>query len=638
MASFYRTLAFGLSYIAVLTLTGCPDDITKKDQNQGNLPTDFESVDASDSAGTEKDAAVNPDVVPETCETNAQCAALVKDSDACLVALCDVTTQKCFVGEKKDLSECDDANACTLFTVCMDGECISPNNQVLACNDANPCTADTCDADSGCVHTPNEGACDDGNPCTVGDTCSLGVCTGEPGGCGCEADLDCAQFDDGNLCNGTMVCENGFCKLAEGSQVVCPASDDPCVTSQCVATTGECVTAPAPEGTACSDGISCTLGDGCTQGKCVAGTDQCPQCVSSAECAEFDDGNACNGAVLCINGKCASLGPVSCPQVGPCLSSKCDPATGQCAQSPAPQGTSCDDFNACTVADTCSNGVCQGGKLKNCDDKNPCTFDECSPKTGTCQHMTAPDCGGMCGDGTCGPQDSCTTCPEDCGFCPDECGDGECTPNEDCLVCPVDCGNCGAECGDGFCGPDENCKSCQKDCGPCGVGNGCEATEGPGCGGCVCEGCVCKLDPYCCDIQWDDLCVSECTNECNGCGVDPGGCGDGQCAPGENCQSCSKDCGPCGSGDGCQANEGPGCGGCACEACVCGMDAFCCDVQWDDLCASECAEECNGCGIVPTGCGNGKCEANENCQTCPKDCGTCPGACGNGKCEANENC
>ena len=34
-------------------------------------------------------------------------------------------------------------------------------------------------------------------------------------------------------------------------------------------------------------------------------------------------------------------------------------------------------------------------------------------------------------------------------------------------------------------------------------------------------------------------------------------------------------------------------------------------------------------------CGNGSCEAPEDCNTCPSDCGSC---CGNHKCEPPEDC
>jgi subtilisin-like proprotein convertase family protein len=44
--------------------------------------------------------------------------------------------------------------------------------------------------------------------------------------------------------------------------------------------------------------------------------------------------------------------------------------------------------------------------------------------------------------------------------------------------------------------------------------------------------------------------------------------------------------------DCCFANGTPGCDDPACEAIVCAVDPFCCDVQWDGICAGEAAELC----------------------------------------------
>ncbi|MCA9544166.1 MAG: CAP domain-containing protein, partial [Myxococcales bacterium] len=44
------------------------------------------------------------------------------------------------------------------------------------------------------------------------------------------------------------------------------------------------------------------------------------------------------------------------------------------------------------------------------------------------------------------------------------------------------------------------------------------------------------------------------------------------------------------------------------------------------------------CGACPPRCGDGACDANEACDTCPQDCGACPPRCGDGRCEAPEDC
>lgn len=52
-----------------------------------------------------------------------------------------------------------------------------------------------------------------------------------------------------------------------------------------------------------------------------------------------------------------------------------------------------------------------------------------------------------------------------------------------------------------------------------GAKNGCEETLGyAGCASCTCQSCACAVDPYCCDVQWDALCVDICNEDCGGCG------------------------------------------------------------------------------------------------------------------------
>jgi hypothetical protein len=93
-------------------------------------------------------------------------------------------------------------------------------------------------------------------------------------------------------------------------------------------------------------------------------------------------------------------------------------------------------------------------------------------------------------------------------------------------------------------------------------GDCCTAQLVPGCGDAALEGCVCGLDDFCCSTEWDDLCVQE--------------AGD-----------CGAACGGGGGADCCTAQLGTGCSDATIEACVCGLDDYCCSTEWDDLCASE---------------------------------------------------
>jgi hypothetical protein len=52
-----------------------------------------------------------------------------------------------------------------------------------------------------------------------------------------------------------------------------------------------------------------------------------------------------------------------------------------------------------------------------------------------------------------------------------------------------------------------------------GAGDGCTATPTvPTCDGCACEAAVCGSDPYCCEVQWDEVCVEMCAATEAGCG------------------------------------------------------------------------------------------------------------------------
>jgi hypothetical protein len=81
----------------------------------------------------------------------------------------------------------------------------------------------------------------------------------------------------------------------------------------------------APNGTACDDLNGCTRTDTCQSGVCVGS--------SPVVCAPSD----------------------ACHDAGTCLAT-----TGACSYPAKPDGTVCDDANACTANDACGGGVCAG--------------------------------------------------------------------------------------------------------------------------------------------------------------------------------------------------------------------------------------------------------------------------------------
>ena len=105
-----------------------------------------------------------------------------------------------------------------------------------------------------------------------------------------------------------------------------------------------------------------------------AGDDACT--TTGSDTSTGDDTSEPQGCVS--NTECADFG-----SPGPCQQSICDKAAGMCRVIGVADGTNCDDGDACTQNDQCSDGTC-GGSEKTCDDGNLCTDDSCDAATGEC--------------------------------------------------------------------------------------------------------------------------------------------------------------------------------------------------------------------------------------------------------------
>ncbi len=60
------------------------------------------------------------------------------------------------------------------------------------------------------------------------------------------------------------------------------------------------------------------------------------------------------------------------------------------------------------------------------------------------------------------------------------------------------------------CGPGN--PACTPGAGPC-----CSFNDFPGCDDPVCCSLICGMDPFCCDVAWDTICVDEATVDCESC-------------------------------------------------------------------------------------------------------------------------
>ena len=353
--------------------------------------------------------------------TAGQCVGKAKfcgDGDDCTKDGCDSETGKCTHSAKAMTGKgCDDGSACTIQDACTDGLCagVAPN-----CDDSNPCTDDGCDKLGGCVHPNNAAKCDDGNPCTAGDLCQNGKCEGGSSTCQCQQDADCVKLDDGDACNGKLVCTlpGNTCQIDPASVIKCGGQTAACLSNQCQPKTGKCVTEAKGDGVPCeADGKPCTVescvsgkcttgqtkdcddGNPCSTDSCVAATGQCKHTNAGFDGKPCTDGDLCITKRLCKFGACTGGVSTACVDVQACAVVACNPETGKCKASVAPMnGQPCDaDGSACTVGDKCQAGTCVKGSSLSCDDGNICTVDTCEPAKGCT--FTALAGGQTCGDG-----------------------------------------------------------------------------------------------------------------------------------------------------------------------------------------------------------------------------------------------
>ncbi|MEM7356013.1 MAG: serine protease [Acidobacteriota bacterium] len=70
-----------------------------------------------------------------------------------------------------------------------------------------------------------------------------------------------------------------------------------------------------------------------------------------------------------------------------------------------------------------------------------------------------------------------------------------------------------------------------------------------------CTELVCSIDPYCCEVEFDEICEDLASQQCQSGGTGPG-------------QQCTEQ--------------------------VCAIDAYCCEVEFDEICEQIAADECGG--------------------------------------------
>jgi hypothetical protein len=551
------------------------------------------------------------------------------------------------------LGECDAGVPAEEICNGLDDDCDGEADEGT-CDDGNACTQDSCGGVEGCLNTPlDEGECLDGDACTIGDHCEAGACVGTTIDCddknsctedscndlgGCSSVPIAALCDDADPCTVGDICKEGVCigSVALSCDDGNPCTDDSCGAEGCVFTAND---------VACDDGNACTTGDTCAEGQCgyeslvacddgnVCTTDSCDPatgCVSANNEAPCDDANACTVGDTCTDGACASGAASTCADGNPCTDDSCDEVSG-CAFTA--NSADCDDKNACTTTDVCSGGACTGTSPLACDDANICTDDSCDPLSGCittantapCDDGNACTVGDLCGDGACASGDA-ATCADG-----NPCTDDSCDAQNGCLF-EANTEDC----------DDKNACTTMSVCtaGACLGSSPLACDDGDVCTADSCspsDGCVTELNEAPCDDG--DVCTSQSVCDGGECaGVKAFVCDDGNPCTDDSCDvntGCvfSYNEAPCEDGGLCTAKSQCSAGQCAViELVECDDDNTC----TDDLCvpASGCIHPSN---VAP--CDDGEpCTTDDACSdgTCE---GGAPKTCDDGLfCNGEESC
>jgi hypothetical protein len=321
--------------------------------------------------------------------------------------------------------QCDDGNGvggdCCSST-CQTEPNGSPCNDGIFCNGSDTCSAGSCsvhpgigcpvaDGDADCSEScnesannctapdPNGSACNDGQFCNGADTCSAGACsihvgdpcTGPDGDADCKESCDeivdvCGTFDpqgspcnDGLFCNGADSCIAGFCTTHVGDP--CPGADgDGDCTESCHETSDSC-TAADPNGSACNDDLFCNGGDQCSAGACtVHAGDPCPGPDGDADCNEScnettnlcnvadPSGSACDDGFFCTGGQtCDGAGSCQAGTGDPCSGDFCDEVDNACIGDVDTDGVIDDDDTCLTVVNASQVDTNLDGFGNHCD-------------------------------------------------------------------------------------------------------------------------------------------------------------------------------------------------------------------------------------------------------------------------------
>jgi hypothetical protein len=139
--------------------------------------------------------------------------------------------------------------------------------------------------------------------------------------------------------------------------------------------------------------LTVAVSDGMCQDTATLPLTCVPFCSVRPDGTPCNDDNACTHLDQCLQGACVGSNPVSCQASDQCHNAgTCDPRTGICSDPPATNGALCNDGDACTQIDRCQNGECAGTSPVMCQASDQChVAGACATQSGLCTNPAAPD-------------------------------------------------------------------------------------------------------------------------------------------------------------------------------------------------------------------------------------------------------
>ncbi|MEM7228838.1 MAG: hypothetical protein AAF432_08490 [Planctomycetota bacterium] len=391
---------------------------------------------------------------------------------------------------------------------------------------------------------------------------------GEPGTGDCFSGNGTPGCEDSVCCD--MVCTaDPFCCETSWDQLCADAAIEDCVLpgTACCLSDLSCLEVTNADDCEKQGGTLAAIGQPCSPNLCVCGDPDAGSCFFDTGSAGCREGSCCESVCLidpfCCdhewNATCADLAITTCGFV----STACCLADQTCIEVDVPS--------------TCQS---MGGVLGVTGDA--CTETDCicgNPASGSCFAPNGtPGCDdGSCCDAVCDLDPFCCSDPWDqdcanlavstCEDAPSAC----CLPDLSCtLASKIGCMAMGGE----YQGENTPCANVQC---VCSTNNLNACFEENATGGCLNASCcqqVCAIEPFCCDTVWDAMCAGIAMKTC----MIPGSCGVGIAG------SCFI------------SNGSSGCDDADCCATVCEMDNFCCNTNWDTLCAETASMFCGPVG------------------------------------------